>query len=266
LHDAGPITPCPCPRATCMSPEAGPWPNEQAQRAWGCCASAGTAGARPRVPGRCPSPSARRRCSRRRCPACRTRTPPATGADPTSLSALHAQHAAMRRCPGSSSLTSGQVRTGERTGRAGGRRPVSRQSLRAAYAVSTHDAHRHNSTRAPQAGCLPRRFKSAGHLHPGHALSLACCAPPSRPPNLAPLRACSSWSHECPASVAWLHSTLSLKSFSRPYARRKAIVVATSQSYWCLVGSWASAHAQRQVQGHWQLPGAEICRIARPCV
>ena len=141
-----------------------------------------------------------------------------------------------------------QLRTGESTGHADGRLPVSAAVQRA---VSARDAHRH-STRPPQAGCLPRRFKDARHAATwAHRFSMLRNS--KRLPVLAPLRACSSWSHECPASVAWLHSTLSLKSFSRPYARRNAIVVATSQSYWCLVGSWAP---RRQAQGHCMLPGA----------
>jgi hypothetical protein len=43
-----------------------------------------------------------------------------------------------------------------------------------------------------------------------------------------------------PESVAWLHSMLSLKSSMRLYLRRKEMVVAASQSYWCLVGSCAA--------------------------
>lgn len=41
-----------------------------------------------------------------------------------------------------------------------------------------------------------------------------------------------------PESVAWLHSMLSLKSSISLYLRRKPVVVAASQSYWCLVGSY----------------------------
>jgi hypothetical protein len=58
-----------------------------------------------------------------------------------------------------------KIRTGERTGCAGGRRPIGRQILRATHAVSTRDAHRH-SAHPRQAGCLDRRFKDARHCAP----------------------------------------------------------------------------------------------------
>ena len=68
----------------------------------------------------------------------------------------------------------------------------------------------------------------------------------SREPN-APIALASavSCAHECPASVAWLHSTLSAKWRSSPNSRRKPAVVATSQSYWCFVGSWGLGSIRR---------------------
>ena len=60
----------------------------------------------------------------------------------------------------------------------------------------------------------------------------------SKPPSMPIATAVStSWEQLWPASVAWLHSTFSLKSFSSPNSRRNPAVVPTSQSYWCLLGS-----------------------------
>mmetsp|Transcript_9771 Transcript_9771/g.25101 ORF Transcript_9771/g.25101 Transcript_9771/m.25101 type:complete len:233 (+) Transcript_9771:773-1471(+) len=58
---------------------------------------------------------------------------------------------------------------------------------------------------------------------------------PRRPWMLA---TCSSCSQEWPDRVAWLHSTLTLYLVVRPLLCKKFAVVATSQSYWCFVGSW----------------------------
>lgn len=72
--------------------------------------------------------------------------------------------------------------------------------------------------------------------------------------------------------MAWLHSMLSLNSPSRPYVRRKFMVVAASQSYWCLVGSWvpqelrveapalAACGARRGASFAWQGVSKGCCR------
>ena len=52
--------------------------------------------------------------------------------------------------------------------------------------------------------------------------------------------------------MAWLHSMLSLNSPSRPYVRRKFMVAAASQSYWCLVGSWVCHAGCRVRWRRWQ--------------
>mmetsp|Transcript_29084 Transcript_29084/g.81390 ORF Transcript_29084/g.81390 Transcript_29084/m.81390 type:complete len:254 (+) Transcript_29084:2356-3117(+) len=66
---------------------------------------------------------------------------------------------------------------------------------------------------------------------------------PSRPITLDMRSSCS---HECPESVAWLHSTLIWKSPSvKPARCRVSAVVAASQSYWCFVGSWGLGSSSR---------------------
>lgn len=57
---------------------------------------------------------------------------------------------------------------------------------------------------------------------------------PKEPFTIAILSSC--WK-VCPARVAWLASMFILKSPVRPYLRKKFMQVATSKSYWCLVGS-----------------------------
>ena len=101
-------------------------------------------------------------------------------------------------------------------------------------AVDTSEAAgRRNTSSAQTDGSTGPHLTSSGSAI-NWSVSHPVCGSPvlaSMLPSMPLIRAVStSWKHECPLSVAWLHSTLILKSL-RPYLRRKPMDVAVSQSY-----------------------------------